>query len=184
MGDDLISEELYTWVNELELSKPKKNFARDFSDGVIVAEILKKEYPRLVELHNYAPANSFSNKMKNWGWLNERVLRKIGLEQNEAFIKEVASSKRSAVEKLLLAIKKKLDDIQEEKRKKEFMVEESITDVPYEDFKLIQEDLSKKEEELQSLQAKVAHLEALISLKDQRLADLAAQIKRCTCHNV
>lgn len=34
--DDL--KRLYTWVDGIDLSRPKRNIARDFSDGVLVAE--------------------------------------------------------------------------------------------------------------------------------------------------
>lgn len=36
-NDDLTR--LYTWVDEINLSRPKRNIARDFSDGVLVAEV-------------------------------------------------------------------------------------------------------------------------------------------------
>lgn len=38
-NDDLTR--LYTWVDEIKLSRPKRNIARDFSDGVLVAEVRK-----------------------------------------------------------------------------------------------------------------------------------------------
>lgn len=41
-NDDLTR--LYTWVDEIELSRPKRNIARDFSDGVLVAEVRDHEY--------------------------------------------------------------------------------------------------------------------------------------------
>lgn len=40
-NDDLTR--LYTWVDEIKLSRPKRNIARDFSDGVLVAEVRKKK---------------------------------------------------------------------------------------------------------------------------------------------
>jgi CH-like domain in sperm protein len=45
--------ELYAWVDSVPLSRPKKSIARDFSDAVLVAEIVHHYFPRLVELHNY-----------------------------------------------------------------------------------------------------------------------------------
>ena len=40
----MISEEeldrLYAWVDTIPLTRPKKNMARDFSDGLLVAEII------------------------------------------------------------------------------------------------------------------------------------------------
>ena len=50
--DDELSE-LYAWVDTIPLSRPKKSIARDFSDGVLAAEIVHHYFPRLVELHNY-----------------------------------------------------------------------------------------------------------------------------------
>ena len=54
---------IYNWVDEIPLSRPKRNIARDFSDGgkiiinkntllVLVAEIVKHFVPHIVELHN------------------------------------------------------------------------------------------------------------------------------------
>lgn len=45
--------ELYAWVDSVPLSRPKKSIARDFSDAVLVAEIVHHYFPRMVELHNY-----------------------------------------------------------------------------------------------------------------------------------
>lgn len=79
---------VYSWVDEVPLSRPKRNIARDFSDGgivnwdavpfmkidttvtVLVAEVVKHHIPRLVELHNYSGANSMDRKMYNWSTLN------------------------------------------------------------------------------------------------------------------
>lgn len=32
-------QELYSWVDSIPLSRPKRNIARDFSDGVLLAEV-------------------------------------------------------------------------------------------------------------------------------------------------
>jgi hypothetical protein len=32
------SDAVYEWVDSFELSRPKKNISRDFSDGVLMAE--------------------------------------------------------------------------------------------------------------------------------------------------
>ena len=62
--------QIYDWVDQIPLSRPKKNISRDFSDGVLVVEILAHYLPRLVELHNYSPANSKTQKLYNWNTLN------------------------------------------------------------------------------------------------------------------
>ena len=73
---------IYNWVDEIPLSRPKRNIARDFSDGgkrfqvndsfllVLVAEIVKHFVPHIVELHNYSAAHSVSQKTYNWNTLN------------------------------------------------------------------------------------------------------------------
>ena len=56
--DDL--QIIYNWVDEIPLSRPKRNIARDFSDGVLLAEIIKHNLPKLVDMHNYSQAHSVS----------------------------------------------------------------------------------------------------------------------------
>ena len=80
-------QRLYAWIDEIPLSRQKKNIARDFSDGgmllaeceiftlhlifeVMAAELVHHFFPRLVELHNYPPANSTTQKLTNWKTLN------------------------------------------------------------------------------------------------------------------
>lgn len=38
LNDDEL-QRLYAWVDEISLSRPKRNIARDFSDGVLLAEV-------------------------------------------------------------------------------------------------------------------------------------------------
>ena len=68
---------VYNWVDEIPLSRPKRNISRDFSDGVLLAEIVKHFLPKLVDLHNYSAAHSLSQKTYNWNTLNVKVLKKI-----------------------------------------------------------------------------------------------------------
>ena len=75
--DDL--QQIYNWVDEIPLSRPKRNIARDFSDGVMLAEIIKHYVPKLIDLHNYSQAHSLSQKMYNWNTLNVKALKKLGL---------------------------------------------------------------------------------------------------------
>lgn len=44
--------------NEQFSTLSQRNIARDFSDGVLCAEVVRHYFPNLVELHNYSPANS------------------------------------------------------------------------------------------------------------------------------
>uniref|UniRef100_A0A170YCW6 Sperm flagellar protein 1-like protein n=1 Tax=Triatoma infestans TaxID=30076 RepID=A0A170YCW6_TRIIF len=179
-------DELLEWLNNIEFSRPKKVIARDFADGRFMAELLKKYYPRMVELHNYPSANSISNKLKNWQVLNNKVLIPLGLGQSERFLTDVASGVKGTVEHLLCLIKNKIDD---QKKKEEKEMEQVIyfEDEPFKstaspaEFKSMKTLVALKEEEIEALSSKVKHLEALIQLKDQRIDDLLAQVNRCTC---
>lgn len=66
--------EVYNWVDQIPLSRPKKNITRDFADAVLMAEIVGHYFPKLVELHNYIASTSAATKLSNWNTLNSRVL--------------------------------------------------------------------------------------------------------------
>ncbi|XP_064631486.1 sperm flagellar protein 1-like isoform X2 [Lineus longissimus] len=109
--DDEVLEDLYTWVDEIPLSRPKRNITRDFSDGVLVAETMKHFFPKLVELHNYPAANSTEAKVTNWKLLNRKVLKKLNMELSEDVIRSIATNKPSTVERVLLIMRSKIDKI-------------------------------------------------------------------------
>ncbi len=67
-------EELVDWLDSFPLSRLKKNLSRDFSDGVLVAEILKQHHPNIVELHNYQSTSASASKFINWKTLNGMIL--------------------------------------------------------------------------------------------------------------
>ncbi|ORZ32242.1 hypothetical protein BCR44DRAFT_37421 [Catenaria anguillulae PL171] len=108
----LLSEEeltdLFKWVDGFPLSRPKRNFTRDFSDACLAAEIIHQLNPRLVELHNYPPANSTSQKIYNWNTLSFKVLRKLGCALTDDTIQQIVQCKPGIVETVLFDIRQKL----------------------------------------------------------------------------
>eukprot|EP00916_Digyalum_oweni_P026655 GHVL01043755.1.p1 GENE.GHVL01043755.1~~GHVL01043755.1.p1 ORF type:complete len:227 (+),score=49.33 GHVL01043755.1:57-737(+) len=101
-------QNLYNWVDEIPLSRPKRNIARDFADGVLMAEIVSNAFPRLVDIHNYSPANSLSQKCYNWNTLNQKTFRRMGFRLHQDDIDDVANAVQGAIEKVLLLVQKKL----------------------------------------------------------------------------
>ena len=101
--DDIESElmYIYEWVDSIELSRPKKNIARDFSDGVLLAEIIKNYLPRLVDLHNYPSCSNSKHKESNWNVLNNKVLKRIGIKLSKKEINDIIKCKHLAIERLL-----------------------------------------------------------------------------------
>ncbi len=65
------------------------------------AEAVSHFLPKLVELHNYVPANSIKLKKANWYTLNWKVLSKIGINLTDATIQELVEAKSGAIEKVL-----------------------------------------------------------------------------------
>lgn len=92
--DDEQLQKIYTWVDQIPLSRPKRNITRDFSDAgaqcqrftcalscattlplaVLFAEVIHHYFPKIVELHNYSNSSSVRQKLYNWSTLNGAYL--------------------------------------------------------------------------------------------------------------
>ncbi|ORC93527.1 sperm flagellar protein 1 [Trypanosoma theileri] len=103
--------ELYLWVDDIPISRPKRNIARDFSDGCCVAEVVKFFFPKLVDLHNYTPAMSMRQKKDNWDTLNNRVFRKLHFEVPQEEINDITAGVPGAIERFLRALRTKIAQI-------------------------------------------------------------------------
>ncbi|KAL3865294.1 hypothetical protein ACJMK2_006901 [Sinanodonta woodiana] len=128
--DEAELEELYTWVDSIPLSRPKRNIGRDFADGVLVAEIIKHEIPpryNLIELHNYTSANSATKKTENWLVLNRKVFSKLNFELADDVIKDIVTCKPGTIEKVLMMLRVKLARAEWELKRKE---ENGMNDKP------------------------------------------------------
>ena len=99
---------VYEWIDSIPLSREKKNISRDFCDGVLMAEIMKHYYPRLVDLHNYPEANSTQLKLINWNTLCLKVFRKIGFSLKKTELEDVVNSKPKAIENVLWRLYNKI----------------------------------------------------------------------------
>lgn len=108
--DDRKLEDLYEWIDQIPLSRPKKRIERDFSDGCMVAEITRHFLPDLVELHNYTPANNLEQKKANWGMLNAKVFSRFGLNVPEAITTNISIGKPGYIEVLLYNLRYKITE--------------------------------------------------------------------------
>ncbi|XP_017551971.1 sperm flagellar protein 1 [Pygocentrus nattereri] len=118
MNKDLSEEalqDLYAWIDKIKLSRPKRNIARDFSDGVMTAEVVKYFYPKLVDVHNYTPAHSTQQKLSNWNTLNRKVFSKLNFHIPEDTVKKIALSTPGSIEPVLCALRERLEDRQVER---------------------------------------------------------------------
>jgi hypothetical protein len=111
-GKDNKFEAVYEWVDAVALSRKRKQFARDFSDGCLAAEVIKHYAGDrfAVDLHNYSEALSGPRKRDNWNLLNDKVLKKhLGIKLDKARIEELCSFAEDAAEGLLLEVKAKFE---------------------------------------------------------------------------
>uniref|UniRef100_A0A8C3AL96 Sperm flagellar 1 n=1 Tax=Cyclopterus lumpus TaxID=8103 RepID=A0A8C3AL96_CYCLU len=112
MDRELNEEELqalYAWIDGISLSRPKRHITRDFSDGVMAAEVVKHFFPKLVDLHNYIPANSTPQKLSNWNLLNRKVFSKLNFHVPEDTVKRIVLSTAGVIEPVLGALREKIE---------------------------------------------------------------------------
>lgn len=118
MANDLTDEQLraiYAWIDAIPLSRPKKNMARDFSDGVMLAEVVAAYFPHLVEVHNYPAANNTRQKIYNHETLNNKVLKKLGYVISRETIEDIVNAKAGVIEGVLNTLQIKMAKYREKK---------------------------------------------------------------------
>lgn len=108
--DEHLLQDLYAWIDQVPLSRSKRRIERDFSDGVMVAELVKYYFPNWVELHNYAAASNTQQKMINWGLLNRKVFQRFDLNVPENIVRGICNGKSGLVETFLYNLRVKIDD--------------------------------------------------------------------------
>ncbi|XP_023026928.1 sperm flagellar protein 1 [Leptinotarsa decemlineata] len=203
------SDDLYKWIDSHTITRQKRNLNRDFSDALPLAEILKFHYPKIVDLHNYSPKNSFAQKLANWEMINKRVLKKLKINLSSEEREHLAKGTPGAIEKLLSIIKMKVEnkasgDTDTESSRiyylesgSNFSSREGIVPikikngtkvidrkmVPNQIFDKMEKDLAVKEETISVLRSKVDHLENLVKIKEERIKDLTQQLQAVVNNN-
>ncbi|XP_077469676.1 sperm flagellar protein 1 [Stigmatopora argus] len=102
-------QDLYAWIDKIRLSRPKRNIANDFSDGVMVAEVVKHFCPKIIDLHNYTPASSTQQKLSNWNLLNRKVFSKLNFHVPEKSVKKIVLRSAGVIESVLSDLREKIE---------------------------------------------------------------------------
>lgn len=193
--------ELEEWLNKFQLNASKLH--RDFSDGVLLAALLKQIFPKLIDLHNYPPRNSIQLKLDNWETLNTKVLQRIGLQQSKSVLEKVSKSTPGTIERILWEImvyeqkqknKSQLSLLAENERIfRDFdeiltvivnkKVGDAIVQVPqkmilYSLYEKLLNELRDKEVELTISNQKNVHLANVIQLKVERIDELCSHMAK------
>lgn len=108
--DDQLLQDLYAWIDQIPLSRPKKRIEKDFADGVMVAELIKYYFPSWVDLHNYAPASSTQQKLVNWGLLNRKIFSRFSLNVPDNVLRGICLGRVGLIEVFLYNLRTKIDD--------------------------------------------------------------------------
>jgi hypothetical protein len=171
-------EELYEWVDSVQLSRRKKHLARDFSDGVLFAEMVHHFYPHLVELHNYDQGLRIDTKIYNWKTLNTKVLKGLNLTLSTETITALANAQPGCIERVLWALKQV--SAKPKQQSPRYFDDEPLTPVLTEPpvRQLLLEKIQECEEQneyIAALEAKIAKLEELMKLKDAKIAKLSGR---------
>ncbi|XP_071235844.1 sperm flagellar protein 1 isoform X3 [Salvelinus alpinus] len=189
-----ILQDLFAWIDKIPLSRPKRNITRDFSDGVMAAEVVKYFFPKLVELHNYTPANSIQQKLSNWGTLNRKVFSKLNFHIPEETVKRIVDVEyynnrnqekpltepppNDAQKKPGLGKKEERAHVHQHTDKTSTVLGSQVDPT----IRLVLEEkeqaLLALQETVEILQIKVNRLEHLVQLKDMRLEDLTRHLER------
>lgn len=180
-------EDLYQWVDTVPLSRRKKNLSRDFSDAVLMAEVIHHFLPRYVDLHNYDQGLRIDTKIYNWKTLNTKVLKKLGLSLDTETITALANSRSGVIESVLWDLKHLIDE-KMAKRDKAYFDDLEIPEITAmeaqqsaNDRKMLIEKIQECEEQaeyIEALEAKIAKMEELMRLKDAKIAKLSAKLAR------
>jgi hypothetical protein len=177
---DLTDEQLrsiYAWIDAIPLSRPKRNIARDFSDGCMLAEVIAAYFPELVELHNYSAANSLQQKIYNFETLNQRVLRKFDYQLPRPVIDDLVNCKSGVVESVLNTLQYKMAKYRERKKKIPNQSIQSPPETPRPGVQEVQSDDQKKGKQTKAKQKPTPNVSVQVSVDEELLLEKEEQIK-------
>lgn len=195
-------DNLLRWVDSYELTRCNKKLCRDFSDAVLTAEILKYEFPKLVELHNYPPRNALHLKIDNWNTLNRKVLKKMNIQLKPEDIEKLSKADAERIEEFLFDVMNRIDNIKTSESQMKLMrkssdnkttdimtvtVQKQIGDhienvaqrmIEYSIYEKLQKDNNVQQAEIESLKQKNEHYCDLLELKTKIIVDLQQQLDK------
>uniref|UniRef100_A0A3B5Q523 Sperm flagellar 1 n=1 Tax=Xiphophorus maculatus TaxID=8083 RepID=A0A3B5Q523_XIPMA len=197
---DMEERDTLTWIDKIPFSRPKKNISRDFSDGVMVAEIVKHYFPRIVDVHNYITSCNTQQKRSNWKLINKKVFSKLDFYVSEDMVEKIVSSTPGVILQVLFSLKEKLEkkltfsDVEIQQAEAEIVAQlekMKITEPTVEPHQVIyftemslsatRQVILEKELQIEELQdilrnlwVKMSKLEELIQLKDKRIEHLTS----------
>ncbi|KAH8304969.1 hypothetical protein KR018_004425, partial [Drosophila ironensis] len=192
-------EEVHKWLRRNCISTHR--LRREFSDVLPLAELLKREYPRLIDLYNYPKKSSVQLKLANWETFNFKVLSKFNMSLSKEFMEHLANGVNGTAEVLLHeviklekrqrlavernAILKQEQAWEENDEVKTVVINKQIGDgivqVPqkmilYSLYEKIVRDSQAKDVIIDAYQQRLTHMENIIKVKTERIEELLMQM--------
>ncbi|XP_067836858.1 sperm flagellar protein 1-like isoform X2 [Heptranchias perlo] len=85
---------------------------------VLIAEVVKFHFPKLVEMHNYTPASSTQQKLNNWAHLNRKVFNRLNFYIPDDIVRKVTQCSPGVVELVLSTLRLKIEEKLKQKQNK------------------------------------------------------------------
>ena len=83
---------------ENRVSLLRKNLVYNFSDGILIAEIIHSKFPKIVPIHSFLEISNAEGRISNWNLLNDKVLYHFDINLSEfeidAVIRRVISKEK------------------------------------------------------------------------------------------
>uniref|UniRef100_A0A8C5H424 Calponin-homology (CH) domain-containing protein n=1 Tax=Gouania willdenowi TaxID=441366 RepID=A0A8C5H424_GOUWI len=168
-------QDLFAWIDNIPLSRQKRNISRDFSDGVMAAEVVKHFFPKMVDLHNYVPANSTQKKISNWELLNKKVFPQLNFHVPESTVKKIALNTAGVILPVLRSLQNKINMLLMHQTDHTTRAVNVVSDINPAFKQMLMEKeqtITTLQETVEILQMRVGRLEHLVHLKDMRIEDL------------
>jgi hypothetical protein len=102
--------DILAWLDTIPLSRAVRNIETDFSDGILVAEIVAYFFPEYVDLDMFHIARNMSQRTKNWRLLNSDVLPKLSLHAPGTVVHDITNGDHRAIELFLLHLREKIEE--------------------------------------------------------------------------
>ncbi|KAK8900630.1 Sperm flagellar protein 1 [Tritrichomonas musculus] len=186
----MTSDDIGEWIDSLPLSRKRRNLARDFADGCMMAEVIHVFYPKLVDLHNYEQGLRVDSKIYNWNTLNQRVFKKLGIIIDQPTIVAIANAKPGVIDKFLEQVRIVMTTKKPAKgsaspridaKAKEVVIEPKNIPLNDKDREVLVDKIKESYQQIQlirALEMKKQKLMELMQVKDAKIVRLMARKER------
>ena len=105
-----VQHDIFAWLDTIPLPRPVTTLEMDFTDGLVIAEIIAYFFPEYVDFNKFHTARNMTQRIKNWRVLNSDVLPKLGLHAPGTVVHDITNGDKRASELFLHHLIEKLEE--------------------------------------------------------------------------